>query len=136
MQKLLTIFAVILLVTFNASAQNMLGASYDEVRTNYKEKRDILTNWEEGTNKNGVFNVSYSHKDNGYFMICFFENGEVFRYVICDTEDQANRYAKRFNEDFVQVNTNTWIDYSADCTWELLLEDGMMYLEAHLIEKD
>jgi hypothetical protein len=136
MRKLLLTFVVVVLMSITANAQNMLGATYNEVRNNYTSQRKIFTDWEEGINKNGIFNVSYRHKEPNYFMLYFFENGKVVKYVIADTESRANTYAKAFNNEFVPVNTNTWIDYSADCTWELFLEDGMVYLEAHLIEKD
>ena len=136
MRKLFIILTVVLITAVNTYAQNMLGSTYTEVRSNYTSQRDVLTDWEEGTNKQGVFSVSYRHKNPNFFMICFFDNGHVVKYVIADIEDRANTYAKAFNAEFTWTATNTWIDYSANCTWKMLLEDGMVYLEAYQNELD
>ena len=136
MRKLFFILTVVLITAVNTQAQNMLGMTYDDVRNNYTSQRKVLTDWEEGTSKKGVFTVSYRHKDPSYFMICFFDNGVVVKYVIADTETRANTYAKAFNDEFVHIATNTWVDYSANCTWKMLLEDGMVYLEAYQNELD
>jgi hypothetical protein len=135
MRKLLFTFVVVLL-SITANAQNMLGASYEEVKETYKSYKSTLTGWQEGINKEGIPYITYNHKNYDYAMLVLFENGYVSKYIIMDTENKANDYVKKFNENFVQIDTHTWIDYSADCTWHILLEDGMVICEALPVEKD
>ena len=88
----------------------------------------------------GSFYVVYTNKQYDYKMVCYFPNrkasAHVFKYVIIDNTSQINVYRKVFDEKYIKIDDNSWIDNNVGCTWELIIDGNLIFLEAHSIEKD
>jgi len=141
MKKLIVILIIILVNVIVLQAQNMLGSTYGEVRANYPAHSKEYDNWDEGSmSEVGSFYVVYTNKQYDYKMVCYFPNrkasAHVFKYVIIDNTSQINVYRKVFDEKYIKIDDNSWIDNNVGCTWELIIDGNLIFLEAHSIEKD
>jgi hypothetical protein len=141
MKKLLVILIIILVNVIVLQAQNMLGSTYGEVRANYKSHNKEYSNWDEGKMMdNASFYVVYTNRQYDYKMVCYFSSMKasaiVIKYVIIDSTTQINMYRKLFDEKYIKINENSWIDNNVGCTWELVIDGNLIFLEAVSVNKD
>lgn len=106
----------------NGYSQNMLGATYEDIKRNYSTNPNLIE-WTESKTNDGTPYVRYIDTDMGTSgVVCcgYLKDGRVFEFrYIGANGSWVNAWGRYADDNFVPQRDNIWMDYAREEVWML-----------------
>lgn len=122
-------------ISFNLKAQNLIGSTKSEVASAiYEDNPNLKPNW--GRNNHGIDYVLYT-KPNRRSMIYYFnDNGICYFYNAVYPYEEMNMVIEALNKTYTIYSNERWIDYNktVDYLWKIQREDEFFVVTCEIYE--